>query len=93
MRLVAKDEFVSAAERAHAALDLPHQPESGAALMPPRAPAHRTVQADIGQGLVESGWFLHKHVSPLGAPFSQKRLSVFTVPRAHKSDGDGDQGD
>jgi hypothetical protein len=68
MRLAAKDAFVSAAERANAALDLLHQPESGAALMPPRGPAHRTVQADIGQGLVESGWFLHKHVSPLGAP-------------------------
>jgi hypothetical protein len=56
MRLTAKDEFVSAAERANAALDFSHQPESGATLMLPRAPAHWTVSADIGQRLVESGW-------------------------------------
>jgi hypothetical protein len=67
MRLTAKDEFVSAAKRADAALDLSHQPESGATLTPPRATAHRAVQADIGQGPVQSGWFLRKHVSPLDA--------------------------
>jgi hypothetical protein len=63
MRLAAKDALVSAAERAHAALDVSHQPESRAALMPPRVPAHGTVQADLGQGFVESGWFFHERIS------------------------------
>jgi hypothetical protein len=63
MRLAAKDALVSAAERAHAALDVSHQPESRAALMPPRVPAHGTVQADLGQGFIESGWFFHELIS------------------------------
>jgi len=79
MRLTLKDEFVSAAERANAALDLSHQPESGATLTPPRAPAHRAVQADIGQGLVESGWFLQEHVSPLDAPSSQSGYQFWSL--------------
>ena len=79
MRLTVKDEFVSAAARANAALDLSHQPESGAALTLPRAPAHRAVQADIGQGLVQSGWFLPKHVSPLDAPFSHSDYRFWSL--------------
>ena len=79
MRLTVKDEFVSAAARANAALDLSHQPESGAALTPPRTPAYRAVQADMGQDLVESGWFLQKHVSPLGAPSSPSDYQFWSL--------------
>jgi hypothetical protein len=48
MRLVAKDKFVGAAERAYAALDLLHQPECDAALTLPRAPTYEAIHANIG---------------------------------------------
>ena len=75
MRLAAKDALVSAAERAHATLDLLHQPKCETTLKPPGAPAHGAVQADLGESLVESGMFFHERISPAGAGRSQVRAS------------------
>jgi len=66
MRLLAKNAFIGAAERARAALDIPHKPEGRAALPLSRTPAHRTAHADVGHGLVESGRFIGAHV--VGGP-------------------------
>ncbi|MDD2763185.1 MAG: hypothetical protein PHE83_04320 [Opitutaceae bacterium] len=63
----AQDAFIGAAERAHAALNLSHELESGAALTPPCATAYRTVPANLRQRLVESGWLRHGQGKPSGA--------------------------
>ncbi len=44
--------FVGAAEGAESAFDVLHQPKRQAALATPGAPTERTVQANVGQGLV-----------------------------------------
>src|SRR5664280_272460 len=84
IRFSAEDAFIGAAERTCAALDIPHQPEGRAALTLPRSPAHRTVQADIGQSLVESGWLLHKQGRLFRGALPEGEATAPAAPRTHE---------
>lgn len=64
MRFTSVHPFVGAAKWTQAGFDLFHQPERGATLSPPGAPADQTFHAEPGQGFIELGWFLDAHVIP-----------------------------
>jgi hypothetical protein len=57
------DPFVGAAEWTQLPFDVLHQPEGGASLPPPGAPADRATHANPGQGLVKRRCMPGAHVS------------------------------
>ena len=71
MRFASIDPFISPAERTQTGFDVLHQPERGATLLPPGAPADQAFQAEPGQGFVELGWFLDAHITPSGESLSR----------------------